>query len=330
MQEEQSPWPILTQYEGQHLQEIAFPLGGIGTGGFCLGGRADFRDFELFNRPDKGCKPPYTFFALRAQSPGKPAVTHILEGALEPPYRGGGFGVGVPLAGLPRMRNVALDACYPFARYSLSDPDVPLTVYLEAFNPLIPLDIDRSGLPVAILRYVLMNPTDQPIQASVAGSLYNFIGYDSSGRRGQWSSKPAEPGRLLGGNVNELRRATTDGVPLQGLLMRSQHVAPSTPQDGTMALVALGGEATWRRSWGSTHWNRHILSFWDDFSDDGRLDDPPNAPPSPEGQGQIGSLAVGATVPPRGSAALTFLICWHFPHRTAAGCGWDTLDAEGG
>ena len=330
MQSEQSSWPILTHYEGRRLQEIAFPLGGIGTGAFCLGGRADFRDFELFNCPDKGCKPPYTFFALRAQTPGAPAVTRILEGALQPPYSGGGFGAGVPLAGLPRMSNVALDACYPFARYTLSDPDVPVTVHLEAFNPLIPLDIERSGLPVAVLRYVLVNPTDQPVQASVAASLYNFIGYDSSGRKGQWSSKPAEPGHLLGGNVNELRRATMDGLPLLGMLMRSGRVAPRTPQDGTMALVALSREASWRRSWGSNHWNRHILSFWDDFSDDGRLDELPNASPSPEGQGQFGSLAVGATVPPRGSAALTFLICWHFPHRTAAGCGWDTLDAQGG
>ena len=330
MQNAQSSWPVLTHYEGKNLQEIAFPLGGIGTGTFCLGGRADFRDFELFNCPDKGCRPPYTFFALRAQPSGKPAVTRVLEGTPQPPYRGGGFGAGVPLAGFPRMSNVALDACYPFARYTLSDPDVPLTVHLEAFNPLIPHDIERSGLPVAILRYVLVNPTDEPVRASVAASLYNFIGYDSSRRRGQWSSKPAEPGHLLGGNVNELRPAASDGLPLSGLFMRSERVIARTPQDGTMALVALSREATWRRSWGPNHWNRHILSFWDDFSDDGCLDDMPDASPSPQGQGQIGSLAVGATVPPCGSAALTFLICWHFPHRTAAGCGWDTLDAQGG
>ena len=330
MQNESSRWPSLTRYEGPYLQEIAFPLGGIGTGSFCLGGRGEFRDFELFNCSDKGCNPPFTFFALRTQSPGEPAVTRILEGALQPPFRGGGFGAGVPLAGLPRMRNAALDACYPFARYTLSDADVPLTVHLEAFNPLIPLDIDRSGLPVAIMRYRLVNRTDEPVQASVAGSLYNFIGCDSSKRRGQWSSKPAEPGQLLGGNVNELRQATTDRVPLQGLLMRSQRVAPRTPQDGTIALVALSGEATWRRGWGSNHWNRNILSFWDDFSEDGLLEELSDSGPSPEGQGQVGSLAVGTTVPSRGSTALTFLICWHFPHRTAAGCGWDTLDPEGG
>lgn len=152
-------WPVLNHYEGDTLRQIAFPLGGIGTGTICLGGRAELRDFELFNTPSKGCNPPFSFFALWCKQPAQPAVTRILEGVLQPPYDGA-FGVTTPLAGLPRLRNAALDACYPFARYTLSDPDVPLLVHLEAFNPLVPLDADSSGLPVAVLRYVLENPTD--------------------------------------------------------------------------------------------------------------------------------------------------------------------------
>jgi uncharacterized protein (DUF608 family) len=41
-------WPVLTTYQGDHLREVAFPLGGIGTGSIALGGRAEFRDFEIF------------------------------------------------------------------------------------------------------------------------------------------------------------------------------------------------------------------------------------------------------------------------------------------
>jgi len=61
MHNQQSAWPVLTHYEGKGLREIAFPLGGIGTGTFRLGGRAEYCDFELFNCRDKGTNPPYTF-----------------------------------------------------------------------------------------------------------------------------------------------------------------------------------------------------------------------------------------------------------------------------
>jgi len=320
----------LTRYEGDTLREIAFPLGGIGTGTIALGGRAELRDFEICNRPAKGFTPPYTFFALRAQVPGQLAVTRVLEGVLRPPY-GGSFGVSSATAGLPRMRHVSLEAAYPFALYSLSDPDIPLEVYLEVFNPLIPLEVDRSSLPLAVLRYLLVNPGDRPVQASIAGSLLNFIGAEISCRRRGPSISPGGLGALPGGNVNDVRRTVaSDGTPLTGLLMRSERVQPRTPEDGTMALVVLAEDATWRRTWGPTHWNRHLLTFWDDFSTDGRFDDPSEVLPSPEGQGQIGSVGATAWVEPQGETTFTFLLCWHFPHRTAAGCGWDTLDERGG
>ena len=51
-------------FEGDSLKEIAFPLGGIGTGTVSLGGRGNLRDWEIFNRPGKGVNLPFTFFAL--------------------------------------------------------------------------------------------------------------------------------------------------------------------------------------------------------------------------------------------------------------------------
>ncbi|MHB0856000.1 MAG: GH116 family glycosyl-hydrolase [Anaerolineae bacterium] len=324
-------WPYLTRYDGDNLREVAFPLGGIGTGTISLGGRAELRDFEIMNTPAKGFTPPYTFFALRTQAEGGQAVTRVLEGMLKPPY-GGAFGVRTALAGLPRLREVRLDAAYPLARYTLSDPDVPLQIFLEAMNPLVPLHVEASSLPVAVLRYVLHNPGDVAVEASIAGSLYNCIGTEEGGCCNTGATlTPGALDRLLGGNINEARHGVAgDGQPLQGLLMRSMQVPPRTPQDGTMALALLGADATYRRTWGTTQWNRHVLTFWDDFAGDGRLDDPVEVEPSPKGQGQIGSLAASAYIAPHETARFTYLLCWHFPHRTAAGCGWNTLADDGG
>ena len=51
-------------FSGRNLKMIAFPLGGIGTGTVSLGGRGQLRDWEIFNRPDKGNTPEYCFPAL--------------------------------------------------------------------------------------------------------------------------------------------------------------------------------------------------------------------------------------------------------------------------
>ncbi|MHB1293984.1 MAG: GH116 family glycosyl-hydrolase [Anaerolineae bacterium] len=330
MDERGQNWPCLTRYAGEPLREVAFPLGGIGTGTVSLGGRAELRDFEIMNTPAKGFNPPYCFFALRCEAAGREPVARVLEGVLQPPY-GGAFGVRTPLAGLPRMREVRLDAAYPLARYTLGDPDVPLEIALEAFNPLAPLDVEASSLPVAVLRYVLHNPTNAPVEYSIAGSLYNCIGSESGCCGSGPTISPGALDRLLGGNENVWRQGgAVDGTPLEGLLMRSTLVAPRMPQDGSMALVLLGQGATYRRTWGPTQWNRHILAFWDDFTEDGRLEDPAEGAPSPRGQGQIGSLAACGRLAPGQTARHTFLLCWHFPHRTAAGCGWNTPAEDGG
>ncbi|MEM2981154.1 MAG: GH116 family glycosyl-hydrolase, partial [Thermoproteota archaeon] len=51
-------------FEENSLSQIAFPIGGIGTGTVSLGGRGNLRDWEIFNRPGKGKNLPYTFFSI--------------------------------------------------------------------------------------------------------------------------------------------------------------------------------------------------------------------------------------------------------------------------
>ena len=55
------PMPPLT---GRRLDEVAFPLGGIGTGMITLGGWGELRDWEIRNRPAKGYAVPQAFFTL--------------------------------------------------------------------------------------------------------------------------------------------------------------------------------------------------------------------------------------------------------------------------
>lgn len=59
--------PILRRYEGSQLREIALPLGGIGTGSFCLGGRGQLTDWQLMSRPNRGWRPMYAHLLVRTR-----------------------------------------------------------------------------------------------------------------------------------------------------------------------------------------------------------------------------------------------------------------------
>jgi uncharacterized protein (DUF608 family) len=299
-------WPVLKAYDQDHLARIALPLGGIGTGTVSLGGRGDLRDWEIVNRPAKGFAPANTFFALWAKkAPGAfSAIARCLEGILEPPYEGQ-VGCTQPNHGLPRFRTCSFHAAYPFGQVLLSDPDVPLGVRIEGFNPLIPGDPDASGMPVAMLRFVLTNRTKRPVDAAVCGSLQNFIGSDGS------NGKPAR-------NANSFRHGRT----LQGIFMSSEGVDPNAEQWGTMALTVLTNGSlmsltslrslvSHRTAWANLSWGDTLLDFWDDFSADGKLEDRDAG----GADAPMASLAVRLRVPPRASRAATFLLAWHFPNR---------------
>ncbi|MBZ5516058.1 MAG: hypothetical protein LAN62_14655 [Acidobacteriia bacterium] len=287
-------------FAGRNLKMIAFPLGGIGTGTISLGGRGQLRDWEIFNRPDKGNSPDYCFASIWAQAKGRQPVVRVLEVRLEPPYEGeSGLGSrNVP--GLPRLESGTFTGAYPFARLEFADAKLPVMVKLEAFTPFVPLDVEASGLPVAVLRYMVRNPGPSPAKVGIVYSLQNPVGKE--------------------GKQAEFRK--DQGV--EGLFMTDPMADPSSPLSGSVVLGVLGAEeesVSYLREWRRAQWWDGALLFWEDFSADGALDS--NSPAAMP----VGSLAVTQFVAAGGEASVTFLLTWHFPNRTAERCGW--VPAEG-
>ena len=292
-------WPVLHHYDQDHLARIALPLGGIGTGTVSLGGRGDLRDWELMNRPAKGFipgrdtrSPPS--FTLYARPEGGEAVTRLLEGPLEYFEYEGASGSPAANHGLPRFARCAFDAAYPFGRVHLSDDAVPVDVRLEAFNPLVPCDADRSGLPVAALRYVLTNRTGVPVSAAVCGSIPNFIGMDGTD-----------------GACSENRNRYRAGEGLRGLFMTTKGVDREAAQWGTMALATTAENVSYRTAWRDDRWGTPLLDFWDDFSEDGTLTDREAG----NNDRPMASLAVRIDLAAGETASVTFVLAWHFPNR---------------
>jgi uncharacterized protein (DUF608 family) len=291
-------------FTGSQLKEIAFPLGGIGTGTVSLGGRGNLRDWEIFNRPGKGVDLPFTFFALYFEPKGGKPGVRVLEGPLTPPFTGSDGFRRSDVPGLPRMEKARFCGEYPFARVELEDSRVPLQVTLEAFNPLIPLDPEESGIPAVLIRFRLKNLSRQPVKATVVGSLLNPIGFSGEGDLTSVSHGN------FGQNVNVVRTTPS----LAGLFMSSEKVSADSPVFGTVALATPWKDITYLSHWERGDWWDDLQIFWDDFSQDGRLKDSTEASPSPDGRTDIGSLGCVTTLEPFEEVTLPFILAWNFPN----------------
>jgi uncharacterized protein (DUF608 family) len=263
------------------------------------------------NRPAKGFIPVRgsfgPCFVLFLKDGAGRTYARGLEGPIELAAYEQSHGSTAVNHGLPRFRRCSFAAAYPLGQVMLSDPDVPADVTLQAFNPLIPADPESSGIPIAVLRYVLHNKTSHALEASVCGVMPNFIGMDGSGQTKDWKGDLVAAGGKA--NRNEFRQ----GQHVRGIFMYSDGVAPRAEQWGTIALSTTAkNRITHRISWTSGGWGSSGLDFWDDFSTDGKLDArEPTGEDTP-----MASLAATITLPPKQATPVTFLITWHFPNRS--------------
>jgi len=294
-------------YRGRQLSMVAFPLGGVGAGAVSLGGRGQLRDWEIFNRPDKGRSVNYAFPSIWAQVGKSKPVVRVLEARNIPPY-GATRGLNpAQVSGLTRLQDATFIGEYPLAKIAFHDLELPLRVTLEAFTPIIPLDADESGLPVAILRYRLANPTTEAAKASVAFSLENPVGVD-------WRT-PMRGRPVTMKRTNGYRQ----GKSVKGLLMTNPETPNNAPLAGSFALTFLDpgeDDFTYLTGWPQAKWWASPLLFWDDFSEDGKLG------PEPAERNTVGSICLRRTIAPGAHADYTVLLAWHFPNRTPAWCGW--------
>ena len=304
--------------------EAAFLLGGIGTGNVSLGARGDLRDWEIFNKPAKGLKIPYSFFSVScegAEKNGAPRLSRILEAPVQPPYaQSHGFNTGT-VAGLPHMAASQLTGEYPFATVAFHDADIPVAVTLEAFTPFIPLDAEESGIPGAVLRYHVKNRTRRAVSVSIAGSLPNVVGFKGFDT---FKNLLVQPGA---------RNTFREEKDFRGLHYSSSGPGPDSLLFGSMALVSTNHSVSFRESWLEGGWFDGIQDFWDDFSRNGRLSRPAefSAPGSriryQEDRPIVGSLCVTEEIGPLESRTFEFLLTWSFPNRLK---GWKPpADGEG-
>jgi hypothetical protein len=185
-----------SEYSGDFLNQVAFPLGGIGAGMICLEGTGALSNVSLRNRPEV-FNEPCVFAAVAIK--GNKSAARVLEGPVPgrklfgPP--GTGNGAGGTTYGLPHFASATFQARFPFATVKLMDARVPLEVEITGWSPFEPGDPDNSSLPVAGLEYKFFNRGKKAVEAVFSFNARNFM---ASGNNAQ-AVRPIAGGFILWG-----------------------------------------------------------------------------------------------------------------------------------
>jgi uncharacterized protein (DUF608 family) len=164
------------KYENEYLSRVAFPIGGLGAGMFCLEGTGAISHLSVNNKPAV-FNVPYAFGAISVKGNEKGAK--VLESNV-PTWKifgplGAGNGLGERNYGFPRFETGSFLARFPFAIIDLKDKDIPMDVKIVGWSPFIPTDQDNSSLPVGVLEYRFKNTSEKNVEAVFSYNARNFI-----------------------------------------------------------------------------------------------------------------------------------------------------------
>ena len=296
-------------YKGERKRHIAFPLGGIGAGGFAISGDGRFVDWSLNNAPGFGNYNGFSHLAIKAVSNGELVDARILNGPYNDNATGdliaedfNGFGHGArreSLVGLPHFENTDFIGTFPIAKINFGDTRFPGAISMQAYSPFIPHDSRHSSLPVAILEVEVENTTTKTLEYTLAASLGN-----------------------LGLTNTKHQHHREEGV--SSLLITSSGDGKRQSTIGDFAISMAGENIQHQEYWFRGQWFDDITTFWKDFAQSGPL-----SPRSYDTQREIesiiktkehGTLAGSFHLEPRMKKRIVVLISWNFPigrHRLA-------------
>ncbi len=274
-------------YTGKHLNRVAFPIGGIGAGMFCLEGTGAISHMSVRNSMDF-FNEPCMFAAVCVK--GKENTAKILEGPV-PDWKifGGprtGNGLGGTSYGFPRFREVSFLARFPFGIVTLSDEDMPLDVEITGWSPFIPGNADDASLPVGALEYHFKNSSQDSVEAVFSYNSRNFMRKANAGE---------EPGDSI--------------RSIQGGFMLWQKGTEENPEnEGAFAVFVDESDVAVDHCWFKGAWFDSLTLTWENIRKATLMVNPPL-----DGSSPGASLFVPFTLEPGAEKTVRLMMAWYVP-----------------
>lgn len=268
------------------------PMGGAGAGKVEIARDGTFRNLTTNNNLDtpfyhpEGC-----FMAIRANNEARVLQTRSQMG-LEP------------------IQDIDFRAHYPIARLQYADQELPVEVNLTGWSPVVPLNVEDSSLPVAVLDFEIRNKTKEALDTSLAVSWENLLG--STGRpqpSGRWGStghyiRVAQPD----GNTQEFEETPfTSGIHFRGYDKKDPdsigNYTLAAPKDERFRVTALT----------EYRLDEESAFGWAGWTKDGDFHGSSNR------QGQWGALSIRVRLEPEETIRIPVVFAWYMEHQYQMG-----------
>lgn len=283
------------KYSGDRLNEISFPLGGIGTGCIGLAGNGRLIDWEIFNRPNKGSINGYSHIAVKSAKKDGSSCTKVLNGDICKDLIGQygknyGFGPSSEtMCGFSHFRECSFEGEFPIAKIDFADRDFPAKVALTAFNPFIPLDSENSSIPAAFFEVEIANTSNEAIDFSVAFSLASPYKY----------------------SVNTIEKSDKYAM----LKITNSEVCKDNVAYGDLTLACADKDAFIQQYWYRSGWQDNITTFWREFSSAQGLSERSYSPERVELEKRdVGSVVSSFELGANEVKRVRFVLSWNVPN----------------
>ena len=260
-------------FSGKALKSCQMPVGGIGAGGFSIGGDGEFRRWMIHD--GKPIQVPDGFFAIRTKVGEKVAARML---------RLGNSGV----------QDIEFAGEFPIAYHTFKDDALPVRVTMESFSPFIPLNEKDSALPMALFFITVENNGKEQVEVSVLASLQNSVGRALGDKDG---GPLSIDNKGYGGNVSApLKCGRFAGVEMT-----------QKEKTGSIVLVAADAAAQALEPW------TDYSAFWTSLAGGGLKPAGGTSEPSPAGKTVNGAVAVTFILKPGEKREAPFAWAWHLP-----------------
>lgn len=276
------------------------PVGGFGAGTFSRTYRGNFERWHVKAGIHKYQNVPGNQFAVFVQPEDGQAVAQVLS--TQKPDRGAlsSWNWNYPVGAGEYA------ALYPKSWFAYKSQQLPVTLTLEQFSPILPDNYRESSYPVAVYNWYVQNPSQQRVTVSLLFSWTNMVGWFRDSTRNFGAA-------LNGQNINRYKSEQFGEGNMQGIVFdRIREEPVSEEWDGQFAIATVGGEGaevTYLTTFLPTRSGEDV---WTPFSTDGRL---PNMQPNLASSGEqfAGAIAVRFTLGPGEKRMVPMALSWDLP-----------------